>query len=393
MHRYPLRHGLLAALLLACVSLPALACGLAWKQSGYAVTLSEEALISWNPATHVEHFVRRANFEADKPDLGFLVPTPTVPTISAIDQKLFGRLQSLIQPVPRARTDWYPSLLLWLLRPMYIGSADRAKASSSLQVIEQKQVAGYEVTVLKAGNAGELRQWLQQRGYAVRPGLEAWLKPYLKRHWAITAFKLSKPRRDEGLQLEAVDMRFITRRPFYPYREPLDGANDAELGQASPERSLRLYAIAPGPLNPVFDEDRPELYGDEDQNSVLQNVYGMSGLLYAAPINQASPQEQHQADAQAQDGLQALKLPPALAQDLPAKPWLNAWVDGSHRRVDPLAGEPASLAELYFYPARRQEPYLPIDLTVHERVLPLDLLALAGFFFWCWRRRRRLAAA
>ncbi|MEZ0371472.1 MAG: DUF2330 domain-containing protein [Candidatus Sericytochromatia bacterium] len=361
---------LLTAILLLWPA-PALASALAWRAPGYAAPLAEEALIVWQPETHVEHLILRADFETDKPDLGLLIPSPTVPTIRAIDQAIFARLTRQIQPHEQSRTGLNPSLLLWLLQGAG-GSRtpDNSASDSAVEVLAARQVAGYEVSVLRSASPAALRDWLRKRRYAVRPGLEAWLQPYLRKHWAITACKLSQVGPVRGLRLQALDLRFVTATPFYPYREPGDGANSGEI--AAPARQLRIFFLGPGPVTGAYGSDS-HLGLSEGQSRGLAGVSGPSRLLYSA--------------RPAQPGLPA-GLP---AADLPKNPWLSAFLDASPRREDPFAGQPDVLAELFFYPIRA-EAYLPRTLRQQDLVLPLDALAAGLLLLWFLRRRRRFSA-
>ncbi|MEZ0371899.1 MAG: DUF2330 domain-containing protein [Candidatus Sericytochromatia bacterium] len=366
-----MRLSLLIAILLLW-PVPALATALAWRAPGYAVPLAEEALIIWQPETHVEHLILRADFETDKPDLGLLIPTPTVPTINAIDQAIFARLGQQIQPREQSHTSLNPSLLLWLLQ-VAGGSPtpdNSAGSDAAVEVLTQRQVAGYEVSVLRSASPAALRDWLRKRRYAVRPGLEAWLQPYLRKHWAIMACKLSQVGPVRGLRLQALDLRFITATPFYPYREPGDGANSGEI--AAPARQLRLFLLGPEPLTGAYGSDS-HLGLREGQPLTLAGVSGPSRLLYSARPGQSDL---------------FAGLP---ATDLPQSPWLSAYLDESPRRGDPLAGQPGALAELFFYPIRAQA-YLPLVSRQQDLVLPLDVVAAGLLLLWVLRRRRRPSA-
>ena len=53
---------------------------------GYHVSILKEfALIVWEPSAKIEHFIRVADFHTDAPEMGFLVPTPTIPELFEVD--------------------------------------------------------------------------------------------------------------------------------------------------------------------------------------------------------------------------------------------------------------------------------------------------------------------
>lgn len=66
--------------------------------------VEESAVIVWDPATKTQHFIRRATFRGNARDFGFLVPTPTEPTLAAVDDGIFDTLQAKIEPPTIERT-------------------------------------------------------------------------------------------------------------------------------------------------------------------------------------------------------------------------------------------------------------------------------------------------
>ena len=52
----------------------------------------EAALIVWDSANQTEHFIRNANFETDAKDFGFLVPTPSVPSLHESGGRVLSEL-------------------------------------------------------------------------------------------------------------------------------------------------------------------------------------------------------------------------------------------------------------------------------------------------------------
>src|SRR4051794_39286311 len=56
---------------------------------------SESAIIVWDEKSHTQHFIRRASFATQAKDFGFLVPTPTRPTLAEADDAAFEELAKL----------------------------------------------------------------------------------------------------------------------------------------------------------------------------------------------------------------------------------------------------------------------------------------------------------
>ena len=194
--------GLLAAL-------PSLACAPVPGQGRYVHVAAEEAIIVWDEAAKRQHFIRRAAFDTDAKDFGFLVPTPSKPELGEADDEAFGMLAGITVPPERARV-----------------------AAAAVTVLEQKAVAGFDAAVLQATDANALDGWLRKHGYPASAELLEWYKPYVAQGWLITAFKVA------GATTRPVRMSFQTERAFFPYREPAAKAGEAKA------RLLRVYLLA-----------------------------------------------------------------------------------------------------------------------------------------------------
>ena len=188
----------------------------------------ETALIVWDEASKIQHFIRRATFTSSDKDFAFLVPTPTQPELQEAHDGVFGHLAKITEPriVHRKVVNFA------------FGCASGVKTvsegASTVAVLEQKRVGGLDAAVLavsggkdddaKAGTTA-LAGWLKDRGYAFTPALAEWVKPYVVSKWVITAFKIAAPTaadapRGNALQSTTVRMSFATDKPIYPYREP-----------------------------------------------------------------------------------------------------------------------------------------------------------------------------
>lgn len=206
---------LLAAACLACASAP---------REGESVHIAEEsAIILWDAATKTQHFIRRASFDTKAKDFGFLVPTPSGPTLGEADDAAFKLLESITEP-PRA--------------PQSAAAPRQEVASAAhprVEVLARRTVAGLDAAVLKANDAGALDAWLKGNGYRSSPELADWYKPYIEKNWIITAFKIATGGAAR-VEAQAVRMSFQTERPFFPYREPAGAAGPAD-------RLLNVYYV------------------------------------------------------------------------------------------------------------------------------------------------------
>lgn len=316
------RIALLLIVSIAGVS-PLFACAPAPRAGEMVEIVEEAAVIVWEPATKTQHFIRRATFQGDARNFGFLVPTPTAPTLMAVSDELFESLQEKTrrQVVERTRRE-----IDWSFFTAEKGAAETA-AGAPVEVLQTAKVAGYDAVVLDASDPKALVDWLQQHGYATTPQLEAWLDAYIRQRWKITAFKIDKSQ-SESARTEAVKMSFTTERPFFPYREP---------PSSNTNRVLRIFFLGP------------------------ERVAGTIGTAFWAGI----PLWSNTID----DAFRA-KIGKIAGVAVPAR--LSAFIDiGSRSAVD----------DLFFARAADQRPYVqPPQIIEHvNRVLiPLDLILPAA---------------
>lgn len=177
-------------------------------QSGFLTMTGEEALIVWDAEAGAQHFIRTAAFPGMTRDFGFLVPTPSQPTLAEVDNAVFDRLFAMYE----ASTP----------RGVKGGNIDGAKSvPQSVEVLERKVVAGLDAAVLRANDPAALQAWLGKHGYPASDALTAWLAPYVEKGWVVTAFRVEPAGAGPaGFAMKAVRMSFKTDVPFFPYSEP-----------------------------------------------------------------------------------------------------------------------------------------------------------------------------
>ncbi|CAN5842917.1 hypothetical protein BH11MYX3_BH11MYX3_34820 [soil metagenome] len=224
------------------------ACATAPPHGAEARVADEEAVIIWDAATRTETFIRRAQFQSTARSFGFLVPTPSKPTLGEIDEAVFATLAQDIRPEVVIDTSgtkvtvesWIGSCIGGLKRS---ASMDGGRAPA-VRVIQSAHVAGMDATTVVADDAKALTDWLGAHGFDATPELTAWLEPYIAKHWTITAFVIGTEQKD-GKQFEmatkAVKMTFSADAPFYPYREPEPPKTTA---LEMPPRMLRVFLIS-----------------------------------------------------------------------------------------------------------------------------------------------------
>jgi hypothetical protein len=324
---------------------PAEACAPAPPEGELVGIAGEEALIVWDAETRTQEFIRRADFHTDADDFGFLVPTPAPPTLREIDDGVFRELHRLGEPVVEPRTTYVPVpciLSPWLL--LWTGAVEGTAPTQGVEVLSTARVAGMDATVLRADDPDALAAWLDGRGFALRPALRDWLRPYVEDGFAITAFRYTKDQgsASQSLGSRAVRMTFQADAPYYPYREPSD------IGE---EMSRRLVVH-------VLGRGRAE-------GHLAEAGFG-ADVVVARPLPEAA------------------SLPDALR--LPEDAWLTTFVDRS--RVRPPGADltfTLDPAGAVHRPTYRPRSIVPVPF-------PIELVVL-GFGVWWWVRRRRRRAA
>jgi hypothetical protein len=237
----------LTAILLSCVILTTqtTACCPASSFNKPVVNADQTVILIWDAARQTQHFIRKASFASEADDFGFIVPSPNQPELEESGNEAFALLAKLTEPEVRRQ-----------IRPISFGCSAHLPTPnetsttppwSPVNVLEKKEVAGFNATVLDAKSSNALLGWLKENGYNYSAEVEIWAKPYIEKGWKFTALKVAKGRKNNeksGKSVEAGSLRisFKTARPLFPYREPDPRLSAQALGVK--ERLLRIYFIA-----------------------------------------------------------------------------------------------------------------------------------------------------
>ena len=196
------------------------------------VNADQSVIMIWDEAQKTQHFIRQANFRTDAPDVGFIVPSPSRPTLSKSGTGAFAELESIT--APPVSGGGFSFGCSAAPKEMAYGRAVR--------VIEEKRVAGYDATVLTADSGEALVTWLKAHGYSYSPEVAEWARPYLGGGWHFTALKVAKDGGASEIKASSLRISFRAERPLFPYREPASAAAARELG--APQRLLRIFFIS-----------------------------------------------------------------------------------------------------------------------------------------------------
>ena len=138
-------------------------------------------------------------------------------------------------------------------------TAEAPAPKAEVRVLEEKEVAGFNATVLEADDTEALTTWLKEHDYNYSPAVAEWAKPYVERGWKFTALKVAPEKPAEEGTPETADVKtvtasalrlsFATDKPLFPYREPdyekVAGENATQQQQlAAARRLLRIYFLS-----------------------------------------------------------------------------------------------------------------------------------------------------
>ena len=232
------RLGVASALLLGwMIPVPkATACCAVTRDARAVVNADQAVIMVWDAAQKTQHFIRQASFKSDAEDVGFLVPTPSRPQLEESGDAAFATLRTITAPRSESKGFAVP-----------MGCSAAAPTRSSVRVIEEKRVAGFDATVLTAANGTDLAVWLREHGYSYSPQVAEWAHPYVAGGWMMVALKVAKPkdgRTNPNIHAAALRLSFKTDRPLFPYREPESASAAKRLGTS--DRLLRIYFIGDG---------------------------------------------------------------------------------------------------------------------------------------------------
>lgn len=219
------------------------------------VNADQTVILIWDPATKTQHFIRQASFKSDADDFGFIIPSPAQPQLDESGNEAFAVLRKLTEPEIRkvAQSRGSGCSCSSQSRFAMVGSA-----IPKVEVLEQKQVAGFDAVVLEAESADALVGWLKDHGYAFSPEVAAWAKPYVEMKWKFTALKVAKTNGAQpakSVDAAALRLSFKTDRPIFPYREPDSSKFASALGAQS--RLLRIYFVSDGRFEGTIGDERP----------------------------------------------------------------------------------------------------------------------------------------
>ena len=202
-----------AVVLSLCFSAPALADGGLFGKEGRDISEPEQKAVIFFHAG-MEELVLSVRYDGASEDFAWLVPTPDVPGVEESDTNLFWLMSELA-----------PSLQTWGEDGRHKGTMNGG-IEGGVDVIDELTVGAFDLTVLRADNSGDLRSWLEERGFAYDEEAEQVLDVYIERDWCFTAMRINPSFEDpdygyidyelsEGT-IDPLRFTFETPEPVYP---------------------------------------------------------------------------------------------------------------------------------------------------------------------------------
>ena len=161
-----------------------------------------------------ETLVISTAFQGNAKDFGWLVPTPSMPTISKGSQELFTNLQHLTQytePQPLG------------LQIDNVGGL--APKDTGVTIVNQQQVDYYDVTTLTATDKDALQKWLTDNKYNLPDASSYLLNEYIANKWYFVAMRVNTDSLSTGItdqlrsgQATPVVLSFQTDNLVYPLK-------------------------------------------------------------------------------------------------------------------------------------------------------------------------------
>lgn len=239
---------------------PTVACCAAGRTGRPVVNADQTVIMIWDAARKTQHFIRKASFKTNDKDVGFLVPTPSVPELEESGDNAFPIAAEITAPKVRVVARPKPA---FSCACSALPAANTREITDSVVVLAEKRVAGFDAKVLEATSADALVDWLKEHEYDFSPEIRAWAEPYIEQGWKITALKVAKPedrdqpaaRSDTDLRAAALRISFQTDRPLFPYREP--DPTDAASSLNAKRRLLRIFFVADARYRGELTADTP----------------------------------------------------------------------------------------------------------------------------------------
>lgn len=161
-----------------------------------------------------ETLVLSTSFEGDAKDFSWIIPTPSQPEVTKVSKEIFTNLAELTQTEEQ-----------YSIKSPGFG-ATSVEGLETVEILEQKQIGYYDVTVLKSTDKNALYDWLSENGYQYPEEGKYILDDYIRLEWVFTAVKITEDALSDAGLTEKLNfgdispLRFIfeTENIVYPLK-------------------------------------------------------------------------------------------------------------------------------------------------------------------------------
>ncbi len=190
------------------------ACPPTFPPPGYAIIPDNDVqvFVTYSETDRIETLVVQPTFSGTATEFGMVMPIPNRPEINEAPEDLFVFLETYTRQLLRTP-------------PLESSFGLSTSSESSVVVIEQKDVGDFETTLLTAGNAKDLVDWLNSHNFQFTPQDESNFDYYVQKGgYYFVAMKVNMDEKDvdeEGNidgKLRPIEFVFSSEHPMLPFR-------------------------------------------------------------------------------------------------------------------------------------------------------------------------------
>lgn len=214
----------------------------------------------------IETLIVSSSFQGDAKDFGWIIPVPNKPEVGKSSDELFTALNELTN----APTNYYPQKGIEIM-------SDSA-TQGGVEIIENKKVEYYDITVLKAAEENSLVQWLRNNNFQFPSEASYVFNDYIQNNWYFVAIKIDTANSGFTVnqQLKSghatpIKLVFEAKNIVYPLK--ISGVQ--KYFNATPPYFApgALYKDLPNQEGVSFDERLAPSYFNNDYASVLLYIF------------------------------------------------------------------------------------------------------------------------
>ena len=148
---------------------------------------------------NTETLILSTSFQGSAKDFAWIVPTPAKPQVDKGPVNIFEALDKLTEVSQSGGGIIAPQLM-----------SSTSEKAPSVNVIEQKKIGIYNISVLEANDSNALYNWLKQNNYNYPEYGKTVLDDYIRNKWYFTAVKINS----ESLNQVSTDLKSGTITPL-----------------------------------------------------------------------------------------------------------------------------------------------------------------------------------